>query len=97
MNKSDLLNKLAEFKKNNGEKYGILSIGIFGSFARDQASELSDADIVVKTKTPDPFTVVHIKEDLEGELRIPVDIVRFRETMNPFLKKRIEKEAIYVR
>ena len=28
---------------------------------------------------------------------IPVDIVRFRETMNPFLKKRIEKEAIYVR
>jgi uncharacterized protein len=97
MNRADLLNKLEEFKKNNGEKYGILSIGIFGSFARNQASTLSDADIVVKTKTPDPFNIVHIKEKLEEQLRIPVDIVRFRETMNPFLKKRIEKEAVYVR
>jgi len=96
MNRADLLNKLAEFKRNNGEKYGILSIGIFGSFARDQASNLSDADIVVKTNTPDLFTIVHIKESLEEQLRIPVDIVRFRETMNPLLKKRIEKEAVYV-
>ncbi|KGO32651.1 MAG: nucleotidyltransferase family protein [Desulfoprunum sp.] len=96
MNRAELLNKLSEFKKNNGEKYGILAIGIFGSFARNQASRLSDADIVVKTKTPDPFTMVHIKESLEEQLRIPVDIVRFRETMNPFLKRRIEKEAVYV-
>lgn len=44
MNKSDLLNKLAEFKKINGEKYSILSIGIFGSFARDQASGGLEAD-----------------------------------------------------
>ena len=96
MNRSALLNKLEEFKNVNGEKYGILSIGIFGSFARNQASEFSDADIVVKTKTPDPFTIVHIKKELEGQLRIPVDIVRFREKMNPFLKQRIEKEAVYV-
>lgn len=96
MNRAELLNKLAEFKKISGEKYGILAIGIFGSFARNQASILSDADIVVKTKTPDPFTLVHIKESLEEQLRIPVDIVRFRETMNPFLKRRIEKEAVYV-
>ncbi len=91
------MNKLEEFKKINGQKYGILSIGVFGSFARDQASALSDADIVVKTNTPDPYNLVHIKENLEEQLRIPVDIVRFRETMNPFLKKRIEKEAVYVR
>jgi uncharacterized protein len=39
-------------------------MGIFGSVARDEATELSDVDIVVKTKIPDPFTVVHIKEDL---------------------------------
>ena len=97
MNRAELLNKLEEFKKINGQRYGILSIGVFGSLARDQASALSDADIVVKTNTPDPYNIVHIKENLEEQLRIPVDIVRFRETMNPFLKKRIEKEAVYVR
>ncbi|MBE0501959.1 MAG: nucleotidyltransferase domain-containing protein [Desulfuromonadales bacterium] len=97
MNRSDLLKKLEEFKKVSGEKYGIESIGVFGSFARNQDSVCSDADIVIKTKIPDPFAIVHIKEELEGVLKIPVDIVRFREKMNPFLKRRIKKEAIYVR
>ena len=97
MNRSNLLSKLEKFKRDNGEKYGILSIGVFGSFARGEAVDFSDVDIVVRTKTPDPFTIVHIKEDLEEELHIPVDIVRFREKMNPFLRVRIEKEAIYVR
>jgi predicted nucleotidyltransferase len=40
--------------------------------------------------------MVHVKESLEKELRCPVDIVRYRERMNPFLKSRIEKEALYV-
>ena len=97
MNRADLLNTLEEFKRIEGDKYGILSIGLFGSFARGQASEFSDADIVVRTKTPDPFIMVHIKEDLEEQLRMPVDLVRLREKMNPFLKRRIEKEAVYVR
>ncbi len=97
MNRSDLLNTLAEFKRIEGDKYGLLSIGVFGSFAREQASEFSDADIVVMTETPDPFIMVHIKEDLEERLRMPVDLVRFREKMNPFLRRRIEKEAVYVR
>ncbi len=97
MNRSDLLNTLEEFKRVDGDRYGILSIGLFGSFARDHASEFSDADIVVKTKTPDPFIMVHIKEDLEEQLRIPVDLIRLRERMNPFLRRRIEKEVVYVR
>ena len=97
MNRSSLLNKLEKFKRVNGVKYGILSIGVFGSFARGQASDCSDVDIVVKTKTPDLFNIVHIKEELEEELHIPVDIVRLREKMNPFLRSRIEKEVVYVR
>ena len=96
MDRTSLLNQLEKFKRLNEVKYGILSIGVFGSFARSQASEFSDVDIVVRTETPDPFTIVHIKEDLEEELHMPVDIVRFREKMNPFLRDRIEKEVVYV-
>jgi uncharacterized protein len=40
---------------------------------------------------------VHIKDELESALLLPVDIVRYRETMNPFLKERINQEGIYVR
>jgi hypothetical protein len=45
---------------------------------------------------PDPYIVVHIKEDLQQDLNCPVDIVRMREHMNPFLKQNIENEAVYV-
>ena len=69
---------------------------MFGSVARDTAGEQSDVDICVKTETPDPFMLVHIKEELEERIVKHVDIVRLREQMNPFLKSRIEKEGVYV-
>ncbi len=97
MDREDLLNKLKKFKHLNGQKYGIEALGLFGSFARDQAKESSDVDIVVKIQTPDPYTIVHIKEELESQLSMPVDIIRLREQMNPFLKERISNEVIYVR
>ena len=85
-----------KFKEKYASQYGIELLGIFGSVARDEATESSDVDIVVKTKTPDPFNIVHIKDGLEKQLHQRVDIVRLRDTMNPFLKKRIEVEAVYV-
>jgi hypothetical protein len=51
---------------------------------------------VVELEDPDMFNLISIKQDLEEELSRPVDIVRYRERMNAFLKAKIEKEAIYV-
>ncbi len=96
MSRSDVIKILKEFKEKDAEKYGILVLGLFGSVARDQANDKSDVDIFLKTKTPDPFNIVHIKEDLEKQLHQHIDIVRLRDRMNPFLKKQIEKEAVYV-
>ena len=96
MGRDDILAILRDFKQNFAEKYGILEIGIFGSIARDEAREDSDVDICIKTKTPDPFMLVHVKEEIENRVRRHVDIVRMREKMNPFLKERIEKEGVYV-
>jgi len=96
MNRDDVLNLLAQYKKNNYNKYGIENIGLFGSVARDEASDQSDIDICIETKTPDMFMLVHIKEELQNLFHKSVDIVRLRERMNPYLKRRIEKEAIYV-
>jgi len=58
--------------------------------------ELSDIDIVVELNKPDLFYLVDIKQDLEEKFHRPVDIVRYRDRMNAFLKKRIDKEAVYV-
>ena len=38
---------------------------------------------------------IGIKNDLEKKLHRPIDIVTYRESMNQFLKKRIDGEAVY--
>lgn len=96
MSRSEIIQILKDFKRNHAQEYGILLIGIFGSVARNEATEESDVDVFIKTKTPDPFQIVHIKETLEMQLNRHVDIVRLRDNMNIFLMKRIEKDAIYV-
>jgi len=96
MKRDDALAVLREIKEDLGTKYGVLEIGVFGSVARDEAEEYSDVDVCVKTRTPNAFAIVHIKEELECLMRKKVDIVRIREKMNPYLRERIEKEGIYV-
>ena len=96
MDRDHILDLLAQYKKNNREKYAIEKIGIFGSVARAEATDTSDIDICIKTKTPDLFMIVHIKEELQNLFHKSIDIVRVRDRMNPYLKRRIEKEAIYV-
>lgn len=54
--------------------------------SRDTAGVESDVDVCVKTRTPNPFVLVHIKEDIEKLVRKHVDIVRVRDGMSPFLK-----------
>jgi len=71
-------------------------IGIFGSFARSDAREDSDIDIVVELEKPDLFHMIGIKQTVEDAFGNKVDIVRLRERMNKSLKKRIEQDVIYV-
>lgn len=96
MNRNEILEKLKNYKIQKSGKYGINNIGLFGSFSREEGDEESDIDIVIETTEPDVFKIIHIKEELEFIFSRPVDIVRKRENMNPYLKKRIERDAIYV-
>jgi uncharacterized protein len=96
MNRDDIIALLRDFKTRNAEKYGITSLGVFGSLARDELRDDSDVDICIRTETPDPFILVHIKDQIELRLHRHVDIVRVRDKMNPFLKQKIEEEGIYV-
>ena len=87
---------LRDYKRDCADRYGIVELGVFGSVARDEAHGASDLDICVKTATPDPYALVHIKEDIQEHLGVPVDIIRVRPTMNQQLKQRIERDVIYV-
>ncbi len=96
MSRIEIIEILKKFKDQSADKYGIIEMGLFGSVARDEANYDSDVDVAIKIRVPNPFIIVHIKEDIEEQLHLPVDIVRLRKSMNPLLKKRIEADIIYV-
>ena len=96
MDRNAALQALRKFQQEFGNRYGIVSLGIFGSTAKDCASEESDVDIVISLSEPNLFTLSRIRIELEEQLHKPVDIVSYRQRMNPFLKARIEREASYV-
>ncbi len=93
IDKTNILNYLKEHYSEFKEKYNVEQIGLFGSFARDEATSNSDIDIFVKMK-PSLFNMMDIKEQLENDFKKNVDIVRLRDRMNPYLQKRILKDGI---
>ena len=96
MNRDDILLSLRRFKETNQHKYNIIRIGLFGSAARNSIGQQSDIDVVIELETQDLFDLIGIKLDLEEQLSQEVDIVSYRKKMNEFLKRRIDKEAVYV-
>ena len=95
MEQIDIIKILRQFKDENQKKYSILAIGIFGSVARDSLKDQSDIDVVVELENPDLFNLIGIKQELEERFRCSVDVVRYRDKMNGFLKHRIDQEAVY--
>jgi len=96
MRREEVLSLLAQFRDRRAKEFGITRIGIFGSLARGEATDASDVDVVVERERPDLLLLVGIKQELEELLQRSVDVVQYRERMNPFLKKRILRDAVYV-
>lgn len=96
MNTSDIINILRRFKADFANKYGIKTLGIFGSFARNEQKPTSDIDVVVTLKDSDYFTLVAIQEELEKLTKYKVDVVNFRETLRDSFKANILRDAIFV-
>ena len=95
MEQIDIIQILRQFKDENDKKYSSLSIGVFGSAARDALKDQSDIDVVVELGNPDLFNLIGIKQELEERFLCSVDVVRYRDNMNGFLKHRIDQEAVY--
>ncbi|RJQ83608.1 MAG: nucleotidyltransferase [Desulfobacteraceae bacterium] len=95
MQKAELITVLNRYKKSHQAKYGIKRLGLFGSTARSTSTDRSDIDIVVELEKQDLYFIIGIKQDLEEQLGSKVDIISYRNKMNPYLKRRIDQEAVY--
>jgi len=78
------------------KEFGVRSLAIFGSVARDEARPDSDVDILVEFDGLVTFDrYMDVKFYLEDNLGTRVDLVSGR-SLKPLIRSTVEKEAIYV-
>jgi len=78
------------------EKYGVKEVGIFGSFATGEQKKGSDVDILVEfDRSITLFGYVELKDFLEKQLKIKVDLVQ-KSGLKPLIKNSILKETVYL-
>jgi predicted nucleotidyltransferase len=96
MKKQQALELLTKSKTLLQDKYGVTTLGLFGSTARDTATENSDIDILIsfegKADSKRYFGSLFYLEEL---LNCPVDLIT-ENALRPELKPYIEAEIIYV-
>lgn len=98
MQKQDILNYLKSNQEYYHNQYGIKFIGLFGSFARDEATDSSDIDIlykIEKDKKLSMFKYLQLTKQLEDLFNKKIDLVR-DETLKPQIKSYIQKDISYV-
>jgi predicted nucleotidyltransferase len=89
--------ELEALKPTLKKRFKVETIDIFGSYARNQANEKSDIDLLVTYSTTDYdyFTIISLKNYLRRKLRLKVDIVS-KEFLNRHIKDEVLREAIPV-
>jgi predicted nucleotidyltransferase len=98
MTKEAILNFLKERKGEFKNLFGIKEIGLYGSYSRGDQHENSDIDIVYVLKDADKFgyfEYVELGEILSTRFKKKVELVNYQ-YMNPIIKRKAEKEIIYV-
>ncbi len=77
-------------------KHGVNSLGLFGSYAKNNATEDSDLDFVMDDgKVSSLIKYFSLINDLEEEFKCHVDLVSSSSYNKEFLKK-IEKDVILI-
>ena len=91
MNRKELLHILRQHKPILEERFGVTELALFGSFARDQATEKSDVDIIVKFNGPATskgyFGTLFYIEDLLGRTVDLATNKSLRSEILPFVER----------
>lgn len=91
---NEYLTILRSFMKKHAKKYGIVSMGIFGSVARGEQRADSDLDVFVELNEADPFIMGYITDELEALCGCKIDLLRLRNGLNKLLLTRIKRDGI---
>ncbi|HEY6977132.1 MAG TPA: nucleotidyltransferase domain-containing protein [Chitinophagaceae bacterium] len=96
MTQKKILNFLQQNKPYFQQHFGVRSIGLFGSYAKNDFNETSDIDILVDLKEQKYDSWVSLKLYLEKAWNKHVDIITAGNHLRQQFLDTIHKEIIYV-
>ena len=83
----EILSILARHKPELRGRFGVRELAIFGSYARGEATPVSDVDILVALERPLGWEIVDLRDYLEALLGLPVDLL----TGTPWSKRSLSR------
>lgn len=95
LSKNEIINLIKAEKSFLKENYGVLNIGLFGSYAKDQQTPDSDIDFLVEFEKPRFDWIAGLNIYMEKKFERKIEIIR-KQTLNKSrFFERIEQEIIY--
>ncbi len=75
LTREQIVQRLREERPYLAAEFGVGKIGLFGSYAEDQANQASDIDLVVEFERPIGFRFFELADHLESILGRQVDVL----------------------
>ena len=96
MEQKDIITLLRDEKPILREKFGLISIGLFGSHAKGSEGPESDVDLLVELSEARFDSLAGLQIYLETKVQKPVDLIRKRKGFSERFLSRIERDIKYV-
>ena len=96
MQRNQVITTIQSHKEELAGRFGVRSLALFGSIARDDASADSDIDVLVEFSRPTGyFGLVELELFLADLLHAPVDLGTLH-SLKPRIRSRVEKDIVHV-
>jgi predicted nucleotidyltransferase len=89
-----ILEKLRAHKPELQRKYPISRVGVFGSYARGEATPNSDIDIAVEITGVMGLNFIAMADEIEDLFGVKTDVVPLRSIKTQYLSS-VQKDIVY--
>jgi len=96
MKKDEIINTLQTDKQFLKDNYGVVSIALFGSYAKGLENSESDVDFFVEFNQPSYSVLMGLYAYLENKLFTKIEIVRKGPHLSERFLNNIKSDLIYV-
>ncbi len=95
MTSSEIIDFLREDFPYLKKEFGVISIGLFGSYAKGTDGPSSDVDLLVELKEPRFDFLAGLQLHLEDKIGKPIELIRKRPSLSQRFLNRIETRINY--